>query len=260
MELRALWLEGVGENHPNNLPHLGLDCWSPNINILRDPRWGRALETTGEDPYLNGVFGAEYTIGLQNGSASTVQDPRYLQAIVTLVIIQFQKRWINSNVSEWTFYFKSSTPRNWRPPGLRGAICEVFFLQYCCEKHWDAYSLEGKWGDNGNITRHSFNAKISEFDFQSTYWPAFKQSVVRGGARGVMCSYNEVNGVPSCANPKLYDVLRNQWGFEGYVTSDSGAVTDIYTPHNYSSTLVCYNQCFLKQFLFWAKVISFNTL
>eukprot|EP00493_Phyllostaurus_siculus_P027995 UN28343 len=188
MELRALWLEGVGENHLNNLPHLGLDCWSPNINILRDPRWGRALETTGEDPYLNGVFGAEYTIGLQNGSASTVQDSRYLQAIVTL-------------------------------------------------KHWDAYSLEGKWGENGNITRHSFNAEISEFDFQSTYSPAFKESVVRGGAKGVMCSYNAVNGVPSCANPKLYDVLRNEWGFDGYVTSDSGAVTDIYTPHNYASTL-----------------------
>lgn len=43
LELRALWLEGVGENNAKNLPHAGLDCWSPNINILRDPRWGRAM-------------------------------------------------------------------------------------------------------------------------------------------------------------------------------------------------------------------------
>jgi xylan 1,4-beta-xylosidase len=38
VELRALWLLGVGENHGDNMPHLGLDCWSPNVNINRDPR------------------------------------------------------------------------------------------------------------------------------------------------------------------------------------------------------------------------------
>ena len=52
------------------------DCWSPNINIVRDARWGRNLETPGEDPLLNGLYGAFYTIGLQNGT-----DPRFLQAV-----------------------------------------------------------------------------------------------------------------------------------------------------------------------------------
>ena len=39
IELRSLWLQGVGENHNNNLPHIGLNCWSPNIDIVRDPRY-----------------------------------------------------------------------------------------------------------------------------------------------------------------------------------------------------------------------------
>ena len=49
-----------------------------------------------------------------------------------------------------------------------------------------------------------------------------------------MCSYNALNGVPSCANQFLLrDVLRGAWNFTGYVTSDSGAVEDVYAPHKY---------------------------
>lgn len=182
-ELRALWLADIGENHPNNIPHLGLDCWSPNININRDPRWGRNLETPGEDPYLNGQYGAFHTMGLQQG-----EDPRYLQAIVTL-------------------------------------------------KHWDAYSLEDDGGGAGKPTRHNFNAIVSNRDLADTYWPAWKNSVRQGKAKGVMCSYNAVNGVPSCASSFLLQtVLRDTWGFDGYITSDSGAITDIYAEHKYKNS------------------------
>ena len=80
IELRSLWLQGVGEDHDSNLPHIGLDCWSPNIGIVRDPRWGRNLETPSEDPSLCGSFGAEVTKGLQESPT----DPRFVQAIVTL--------------------------------------------------------------------------------------------------------------------------------------------------------------------------------
>jgi beta-glucosidase-like glycosyl hydrolase len=38
VELRSLWLQNVGENHNSNMPHIGLDCWSPNVGIVRDPR------------------------------------------------------------------------------------------------------------------------------------------------------------------------------------------------------------------------------
>ena len=44
VEPRSLWLQGIGENHaPTELPHIGLDCWSPNVGINRDPRWGRNM-------------------------------------------------------------------------------------------------------------------------------------------------------------------------------------------------------------------------
>ena len=47
--------QGIGENHaPTELPHIGLDCWSPNVAINRDPRWGRNMEVPSEDPLLNG--------------------------------------------------------------------------------------------------------------------------------------------------------------------------------------------------------------
>jgi beta-glucosidase-like glycosyl hydrolase len=63
-ELRALWLLGATEYSAwSGRGHAGLDCWSPNINIARDPRWGRNQETPSEDPYLNGLFGYWYTKG-----------------------------------------------------------------------------------------------------------------------------------------------------------------------------------------------------
>ena len=93
-----------------------------------------------------------------------------------------------------------------------------------------AYSLE----DADGYTRHDFNAIVSNFTLADTYWPAFKTTVQTGQALGVMCSYNAVNGVPTCANAFLNNVLRQEWGFKGYITSDTGAVADIYTKHNYT--------------------------
>jgi beta-glucosidase-like glycosyl hydrolase len=179
LELRSLWLHGATEASSwSGRPHAGLDCWSPNININRDPRWGRNQEVPSEDPYLNGQFGTSYTVGLQKGKS---EDPRYIQAVVTL-------------------------------------------------KHWDAYSLE----NSGGKTRHNFNAIVDNFTLADTYLPAFKETVTVGNALGVMCSYNSVNGVPTCASPFLNKVLRDTWKFDGYVTSDTGAVADIYKEHHYT--------------------------
>lgn len=182
VELRSLWLQGVGENHATDLPHIGLDCWSPNIGIVRDPRWGRNLETPSEDPTVCGSFGVEVTKGLQESKT----DPRFVQAVVTL-------------------------------------------------KHFDANSLEGDWGPGGKINRHTVDAQISAHDLHESYLPAFRQCVTEGGALGVMCSYNAINGVPSCANHWLLnETLRGAWNFSGYVSSDSGAVVDVYHSHNYT--------------------------
>jgi len=75
-EFRAKYLERV---HPDGGAdfYRGLTVWSPNVNIFRDPRWGRGQETYGEDPYLTGRMGIAYIRGLQG------HDPRYLKTIAT---------------------------------------------------------------------------------------------------------------------------------------------------------------------------------
>eukprot|EP01006_Ploeotia_vitrea_P031305 TRINITY_DN63623_c0_g1_i1.p1 TRINITY_DN63623_c0_g1~~TRINITY_DN63623_c0_g1_i1.p1 ORF type:complete len:768 (+),score=83.27 TRINITY_DN63623_c0_g1_i1:22-2325(+) len=169
-EMRAFF--NLGE------PNDGLDTWSPNININRDPRWGRNQEVPSEDPFIAGQFGVAYTKGVQEG-----KDKRYVFGVTTL-------------------------------------------------KHFDAYSYEGP-----DEQRLSFNAIVSKYDLASTYMPAFKASVEEGGALGIMCSYNALNGVPNCANDYLNHTLRGSWGFKGYISSDSGAVSFEKTRHHYVKTI-----------------------
>jgi beta-glucosidase len=71
-EARAKYNEAIRKN--NRVQYLGLSFWTPNINIFRDPRWGRGQETYGEDPYLTGRMGSAFVEGLQGN------DPVYLKA------------------------------------------------------------------------------------------------------------------------------------------------------------------------------------
>jgi beta-glucosidase len=148
----------------------GLTFWSPNINIFRDPRWGRGQETYGEDPYLTGQMGVQFVRGLQGN------DPRYFKVIAT-------------------------------------------------PKHYAVHS-------GPEPERHAFDAVASERDLRETYLPAFRATILDGKAYSVMCAYNRTNGEPCCANKKLMvDILRGEWGFDGYVVSDCGAIYDIYVFH-----------------------------
>lgn len=148
----------------------GLTYWSPNINIFRDPRWGRGQETYGEDPYLTGEMGTAFVRGIQG------DDPRYLKASA-------------------------------------------------CAKHYAVHS-----GPEWN--RHTFNAQVSNQDLWDTYLPAFKKLVTEAGVTGVMCAYNAFLGQACCGNDVLMmDILKNQWHFSGYVTSDCGAIDDFYKTH-----------------------------
>ena len=144
----------------------GLTFWSPNINIFRDPRWGRGHETYGEDPYLTGRMGYEFVRGMQG------DDPKYLKTVATA-------------------------------------------------KHFAVHS-------GPETLRHSFNAKVSEIDLRETYLPAFRTLVVDAGVYSVMGAYNMFRDYPCCANPILYGILRNEWGFKGYIVSDCWAVSDFY--------------------------------
>eukprot|EP00943_MAST-04B_sp_MAST-4B-sp1_P002064 g2064.t1 len=163
-----------------NNHHAGLTFWAPNVNIFRDPRWGRGQETPGEDPILTSAYAANFPLGFQSGESY----PKYLKA------------------------------------------------SSCC-KHYSGYDLENWDG----VDRHHFNAIISQQDLNDTYFPAFQSCVQESKVTSVMCSYNAVNGVPSCIDSDyLNGQLRKDWGFEGYITSDCQAVEDVYDTHNYTKT------------------------
>ena len=167
-EARAKHHEAVREGRHEQ--YLGLTFWSPNINIFRDPRWGRGQETYGEDPYLTGRLGVAFCKGLQG------DDPKYLKLVAT-------------------------------------------------PKHYAVHS-------GPEPLRHTFDAVVDERDLRMTYLPAFEACVREGNAYSIMGAYNRTNGKPCCASePLLNDILRDEWGFEGYVVSDCGAIWDIHANH-----------------------------
>jgi len=175
-EARAKNSEALRRNINIHDRFYGLDLWSPNINIFRDPRWGRGQETYGEDPYLTSRLGVAFVTGLQG------DDPKYYKTI--------------------------STP-----------------------KHFVVHS-------GPESTRHTANVNVSPHDLEDTYLPAFRATVIEGKAGSVMCAYNAVDSMPACANPNLLaKTLRQDWKFQGYVTSDCLAITDISVGHKYSVDL-----------------------
>ncbi|WP_282037720.1 glycoside hydrolase family 3 protein [Saccharicrinis aurantiacus] len=139
-----------------------LTFYSPDLNIARDPRWGRTQETFGEDPFLVSRMGVGFIKGLQG------YDENYLMTVAT-------------------------------------------------PKHYIA--------NNKEVGRFSLNAEIPEKSLREYYMPAFKAAIVEANAQSIMSSYNAINGDPGCANPFLLkDVLRGEWGFDGYTVSDGDGV------------------------------------
>ncbi|KAI0028412.1 glycoside hydrolase family 3 protein [Vararia minispora EC-137] len=123
--------------------------------------------------------------------------------------------------------------------GLQGGVGPSPYYKVVADcKHFAGYDLEA-WG---GVTRMSFSAPISTQDLAEYYTPSFKTCVRDAQVGSIMCSYNAVNGLPSCADPYLLqDIVREFYGFEswdGWVTSDCDAVGNVFDPHHYTSTLV----------------------
>ena len=153
----------------------GINFWSPNINIFRDPRWGRGHETYGEDPYLTGRMGTAFIKGLQG-------DGKYRKVDATI-------------------------------------------------KHYAVHS-------GPESLRHSFDAVVNDKDLYETYLSAFEYCIKNAHPSAVMGAYNRVNGEAACASKTLLqDILRDKFGFEGYVVSDCGAICDIYQNHKVADTM-----------------------
>jgi beta-glucosidase len=91
--------------------------------------------------------------------------------------------------------------------------------------------------NNEEARRHSGSSEVDMRSLWEYYMPAFQQTIVFGKAFSIMCAYNELNQEPCCGNYYLLkDVLRDKWGFEGYVVSDCGAINDMVYGHHYFET------------------------
>jgi beta-glucosidase len=142
--------------------------YSPILDLARDPRWGRVVETYGEDPFLASVLGVEMVKGLQ-------------ELDVTSTV-----------------------------------------------KHFAVYSVP-KGGRDGEA-RTDPHESLREVE--AILLAPFRAAFIKGGAMGVMASYNDYDGIPIEANPAfLIDRLRKDYGFKGYVVSDSDAVRFLQTKH-----------------------------
>ena len=160
-----------------------LSFWTPNINIFRDPRWGRGQETYGEDPYLTTKMGLAVVRGLQG--------------------MTYDGQWLSS----------PNTPGNQNTPKYKKLLA--------CAKHFAVHS-----GPEWN--RHEFNVEnLPERDLWETYLPAFKALVQEGKVAEIMCAYQRIDGQPCCAQTRYeQQILRDEWGFDGLITSDCGAIRD----------------------------------
>jgi beta-glucosidase len=157
-----------------NMGEMDISFWSPTINMLRDPRWGRNDEAYSEDPHLMSKMAVAFVKGLQG------THPEYLKTIAS-------------------------------------------------PKHFVA--------NNSEFNRHDGNSEVTERWLREYYFPAYKACFQEGGAFATMCAYNRLNGVPACCNEWLLTtVLRDEWGFDGYVVTDCGAIMDIFANHNYVET------------------------
>ncbi|KAG5950580.1 hypothetical protein E4U53_004816 [Claviceps sorghi] len=161
-----------------NAGYAGLDFWTPNVNAFRDPRWGRGMETPGEDPY---------------------------------------------RIKKYTYNLVTAFEGDGRSNFKRAmATC----------KHYAAYDVED--GREGN------DLWPTAQDMADFYLPMFQTCVRDAKVSSVMCAYNSVYGVPSCASDYLLqDILRDHWNFTepyNYVVSDCDAIKNINDPHHYASS------------------------
>ncbi|MFC7321689.1 beta-glucosidase BglX [Halobacillus campisalis] len=143
--------------------------FAPMVDLSRDPRWGRVMESTGEDPFLNGSFARSFVRGFQ------------------------------------------------------GNLEEDHYKVAACVKHFAAYGAPEGGRDYNTVD-------MSEWMLRESYLPAYKAALDEG-CEMVMTAFNILNGVPSTGNkPLMRDLLRNEWGFDGVLISDWGAVKEL-LPH-----------------------------
>jgi beta-glucosidase-like glycosyl hydrolase len=182
-------------NVAGNLNNVPLTMWAPNINLHRNFLWGRAVETPGEDPVLNGRYAAEFIAAMQG------------------------------NV----------TANDWDKPGaalLKTAPTIKHFAAYDLECSSGGQDQDFFGCDAPGVDRFHFDAQIPQEDLVEYYLAVFEAPIKEAVPASIMCSFNSINSEPSCSSDMLMNRLaRGEWGFEGFTVSDCGGVPAINTAH-----------------------------
>ncbi|MDX6390800.1 MAG: beta-glucosidase [Streptosporangiaceae bacterium] len=169
---KSLW--GAGQNNigPARSDYGSLTYWAPNVNLDRDPRWGRTDEAFGEDPYLSSQMAGAFVDGYQGETMSGKPMTGYLKVAATA-------------------------------------------------KH---YAL-----NNVDNNRDSGSSNTTDANIRDYYTAQFLSLIENSHVSGLMTSYNAINGTPSPADTYTANELAQRtYGFNGYTTSDCGAVGDVY--------------------------------
>ncbi|MER6223105.1 glycoside hydrolase family 3 C-terminal domain-containing protein [Streptomyces sp900105755] len=169
---KSLW--GTGQNNLGNSPddYGSLTYWAPNVNMDRDPRWGRTDEAFGEDPYLVAQMAGAFVNGYQGQNQDGSRQTKYLKVAATA-------------------------------------------------KH---YAL-----NNVEKDRTGISSQVNDTDLYDYYTAQFESLIEKAHVSGLMTSYNAVNGTPSVANTYTTNqIAQRTYGFQGYITSDCGAVGTTY--------------------------------
>jgi len=177
------------------------------MNLVRDPRWGRAQEVYSEDPRLSSELTLQFVTGAQGPN-----NERYL---LTGACCKHYAAVRHLSVSS----------------SLGGSSSLIYLALLWCGQ----YDLESI-----PVPRTNFSALVDVRNMWETFLPVFHACVVKAKASHVMCSYNSINGIPTCGDPNLMNgILRDQWGFKGFVVSDYDAWANIKDTHFYCPDYVC---------------------
>ena len=192
-----------------------LSFWTPNINIFRDPRWGRGQETYGEDPYLTAKMGLAVVRGLQ-GYTYDGKD------VLFTVLSEESAPSGRADSLQFTDDYSGGCKELASKSTVNRKPSTVNYKKLlACAKHFAVHS-----GPEWN--RHTFNIEnLPERDLWETYLPAFKALVQEGKVAEIMCAYQRIDGQPCCSQTRYeQQILRDEWGFDGLITSDCGAIRD----------------------------------
>ena len=187
------------------------------------------------DEALHGLIGKGATSFPQAIALAATWDPELMARVATVIGRQTRSRGIRQVLSpvvnvvrdaRWGRVEETYGEDPYLSARMGVAFCKPIELQgvITTPKHFVA-----NVGDGG---RDSHPIELSETQLREIYFPPFQACIQEGGARSIMSSYNSVNGLPASSNRWLLtDVLRKEWGFQGFVVSDYGSVSGIESAH-----------------------------